>query len=89
MADLARVGDRLPDLGAQALQQPGVGFSMCVGVAVLREKICRRLVFTASNELRFDAGLLQRVTQEERIGGEADQPDGSRWLHPHFAERRC
>ena len=47
LADLARLGYRLPYLAAQAFQQPGVGFPVGVGVAVLRENVYRRLVFAA------------------------------------------
>src|SRR6185437_3330548 len=65
LADIARLRDRLPYLAAQALQQPGVGFPVSVGVVVLREKVCRRLVFAARNELCLDARLVQRVSQEE------------------------
>ena len=61
---------------------------MSVGVAVLCEKVYRRLVFTARDELGLDTGLVQRVAQEQSVGGEADQPDGARRLHPHLAERR-
>ena len=86
--EVARFGDRLPHLGVQALDQPAVGLAVGIGVAVLREKVCRRLVFAARDELRLDAGLVERVAQEQRVGGEADQPDGARRLHPHLAERR-
>ena len=86
--DVPGLGDRLPHLGVQALQQPAVGLAVGIGVAVLREKVCRRLVFAARDELRLDARLVERVAQEQRVGGEADQPDGARRLHPHLAERR-
>ena len=85
---VARLGDRLPHLAVQAFDQPAVGLAVGVGVAVLCEKVCRGLVFAASDELRLDAGLVQRVAQEQRVGGETDQPDGARRLHPHLAERR-
>src|SRR5271156_5360132 len=88
LADVARVADRQTPPRTQALQQPGGGFAMSIGVAVLCEKVYRRLVFTARDELRLDTGLVQRVAQEKSVGGEADQPDGARRLHPHLAERR-
>ena len=81
-------GDRLPDLGVQAVEQPAVGLAVGVGVAVLREKVCRGLVFAAGDELRLDTRLVERIAQEQRVGREADQSDGSRRLHPHLAERR-
>ncbi len=86
--DAAGLGDRLPHLGVQAFDQPAVGLAVGIGVAVLREKVCRGLVFAARDELRLDARLVERVAQEQRVGGEADQPDGARRLHPHLAERR-
>ena len=61
---------------------------MGVGVAVLREKVCRGLVFTACDELRLDARLVQRVAQEQGVGRETHQADSPRRLHPHLAERR-
>ena len=55
--DPARLGDRLPHLGVQALDQPAVGLPVGVGVAVLGEKVCRRLVFAARDELRLEPAL--------------------------------
>ena len=86
--DAARLGDRLPHLGVQALDEAGVGLAVGVGVVVLGEQVGRRLVLAARHELGFDTGLVEGVAQEQRVGGEADQADGSRRLHPHLAERR-
>ena len=86
--DVARLGDRGEHLRVQALDQPAVGLAVRLGVAVLGEEVGRRLVLAARDELRLDAGLVERVAQEQRVGGEADQPDGAGRLHPHLAERR-
>jgi hypothetical protein len=48
-------------LGVQAFDQPVIGLTMGVGIAVLREKVCSGLVFAAGDELRLDSGLVQRV----------------------------
>jgi len=52
-----------------------VSFPMGVGVAILCEKVCCRLVFTAAQRTALQCqAFFQRVTQEQGTGGEADQP---------------
>ena len=87
--DVTGFGDGLPHLVVQAVEQAAVRLAVCLGVAVLREKVCRRLVFAAGDELRLDARLVERIAQEQRARRKADQPDRARRLHPHLAERRC
>jgi hypothetical protein len=82
------LGNGFPHLAVQAVQQPAVRLAVGIGVAVLREKVCGRLVFAAGDELRLDARLVERVAQEQRARRETDKPDRAGRLHPHLPERR-
>ena len=86
--DVPGFGDLLPHLAVQAVQQPAVRLAVGLGVTVLREKVCGRLVFAAGDELRLDACLVERVTQEQRVRREADESDRAGRLHPDLAESR-
>ena len=58
------LSDPLPHLIVQAFDQAAVGFPMCLGVAVLREHVRRRLVLPPRDELGLKAGLIEGVPQE-------------------------
>ena len=88
LVEVPRRGDRRQHLLLEALDEAGVGLAVGVGVALLREHVRRGLVLAARDELRLNPRLVQRIPQEQRVGGEPDQPDRARRLHPHLAERR-
>ncbi len=86
--EMSRLRDRREHLRVQALDQPAVGFPVRLGVSTLGEHVGRRLVLTLRDELGLDAELVERIAKERRIGGEPDESNGARRLHPHLAERR-